>query len=303
MEKEHLSRALDVCLESLQSGTELEQVLNLFPQWRVELGSLIKSAFFLQQMGEAIQLPDRMLKENRSEFLQAVQETVPATRPMRASIINRTIIWGFLLILAFLVGILGLGVLSSRALPGSAFYPFKEGSRQVRLLLTRDPKERIRLDLSYDQERVQEVVILEQKASQAAVRFGGNYSLSQEGDWLIAGLPVTLQSDTQLVGDIPPGIYVRVDGKLLSDGSIMAERIQAQQFLLRGVVETMTTERLVLAGLPVMITPETLVLGILMPGVSVDVTTVLFADELFSARLIKVTSPVESGIVVPPVDQ
>ncbi len=293
MLKDQISRALDVCLQSLQSGMELEHVLNMFPQWRAELSPLIKSAFFVQQMGEAIQVPDAVVSENREAFLLAVQDTIPAARKTRRQLPFRAFLWGVLLTAGLMLCLLGASLLFGRALPGSIFYPVKESVRQARLLITQSSFERIRLRLAYDQARVAEIGRLKQKAKEVRVSFGGSYTQSPEGNWLVAGLPVSLQAETQWVGNIWSGVYVQVQGVLQKDGAIVVERIQAQQFLVDGVVESMTPERLVLNGTPVMLSPDTLILGNLLPGVRVEAMLLLSSEDLFSARWIKVISSLQ----------
>jgi len=299
MLNDKIARALDVCLQTLQSvgGLEqaLEQVNRLFPKWKAELSPLVKSAYLAQQMGEAIQVPDPIIASQRAVFLQTMQEIIPAARKARRQFPVRACLFGALLAGVLLFFITGAGLLFGRALPGSVFYPVKEGGRQIRLLLTRDSIERIRLTQVFDLQRVEEISILKQRAKGARVNFGGNLYQSPEGNWVIADLPVLLQADTRLVGNIWSGVYVQVRGKLHQDGSITAERIQAQQFLLRGTVELMTAERLVVSGLPVMLTNDTLILGTLMPGARVEVITLLSSGDLFLARRVKVLSSFITG--------
>lgn len=299
MANDKIARALDVCLQTLQSvgGLEqaLEQVNRLFPRWKAELNPLVKSAFLAQQMGEAIQVPDTIIASQRAVFLQEMQEIIPATRKARRQFPVRAALFGALLAGVLLFFVIGAGLLFGRALPGSIFYPMKEGGRQIRLLLTRDSIERIRLTQVFDLQRVDEIALLKQRPREVRVNFGGNLVQSPEGNWVIAQIPVQLQTDTRLVGNIWSGVYVQVRGELQKDGNITAERIQAQQFLVRGTVELMTAERLVVSGLPMMLTGDTLILGILMPDARVEVTTLLSSGDLFLARRVKVLSSFITG--------
>lgn len=288
MGKDQLHRALDVCIQSIQAGQDLDRVLEMYPKWRSELAPLIRSAYLANQLGQLIEMPKDEFERERQRFNQASQLVIPKIHgSSRSAHLQRPV---FLIILAVIVFLLlgGVVVLSNRALPGSLFYGVKEFRRNFQLSIIKNSQDYIHKSLLIDQERLQDIQSLAQSGRVAPVYFGGHIFRGEDSDWQINNLPLTTNSETQLVGDIWPGYYVRVEGSLLTDGKILAKRIQIQQFLVRGIVESLTSERLIVNGIEILLTPDTLLQGEIDIGARVDILTLLAGENLYRARLIKV---------------
>jgi hypothetical protein len=288
MQKDQLYRALDVCVQSIQSGLDLDQVLNQYPKWRRELAPLIRSAYVAHQLGQSSSFSPDDFGLERQKFLQAAQMVIPDAHP-----ITRPLRWrgcAFFFVIGLMLSLIFSGAvfLSYRALPGSVFYGFKETSRDIRLSLIDDSQEYIQTSLLMDQERLQEIQTLIEQRREATVRFGGRITRGEADDWLVHDFKLVSDNETRLVGDIWPGYYVRVEGLLRTDGVIIAQRIQSQQFLIRGNVESLTPERMVVDGVEILLAPDTLLQGDIAVGVGVHVMALLADEGLYRARLIKV---------------
>ncbi|HSQ25549.1 MAG TPA: DUF5666 domain-containing protein [Anaerolineales bacterium] len=288
MKKDKLYRALDVCIQSLQSGMDLDQVLDLYPKWRRELGPLIRSAYVANQIGGSTVFNQDGFEKERQKYLEAAQTIIPETQiPGKSGRLGgcmSLLILGMIVFLALSGGVF----LSGRALPGSLFYGFKEASRDIRLFFIEDSRGYIQTNLLMDEERVQEIEEVIHKGRRVPVNFGGRITQGGDGEWKVHNLLIIYDAETQLVGDIWPGYYVQVEGVLLEDGSILAKRIQFQQFLIKGTVETLTPERMIVDGIEILLAPDTLLLGSIEPGSKVEVMTLLADEGLYRARLIKV---------------
>ncbi len=288
MGKDQLHRALDVCIQSIQAGQDLDRVLEMYPKWRSELAPLIRSAYLANQLGQSINMPQDEFEKERQRFNQASQLVIPKIHGLSSSAHLQRPVFLFILAVILLLMVAGVFVLSNHALPGSLFYGVKEFRRDLQLSSIMDSQEYIHKSLLFDQERLQEIQSLAQLGRVAPVNFGGHIFQGEDDDWQINNLTLTTNSETQLVGDIWPGYYVRVEGSLLADGKILAKRIQIQQFLVRGIVESLTSERLVVGGMEILLTPDTLLQGEIGIGARVDILTLLAGENLYRARLIKV---------------
>lgn len=288
MQNDKLHRALDVCIQSLKSGMDLDQVLDLYPKWRRELGPLIRSAYVAKQMGELTVVNKDGFEKERQKYLEAAQTIIPETqingKSARLGGCVSLLILGMIVFLALWGGVF----ISGRALPGNLFYGIKEAGREIRLLFIEDSKEYIQTTLLMDEERVQEIEDATHKGRRVPVDFGGRITQDRDGEWIVDNLIIIYDGETQLVGDIWPGYYVQVEGILLEDGRILAKRIQFQQFLIKGTVETLTPERMLVDGVEILLAPDTLLLGSIEPGSRVEVMTLLAGEGLYRARLIKV---------------
>jgi hypothetical protein len=295
MQRGQLYRALDVCIQSMHAGLDLDRVLDLYPKWRSQLAPLIRSAYLAYQLGENTNCPQEDLERERQRFLHLSQTIVPERQA--SSRVNQR--QGRLAVL-ILVGVIillfvGSVFLTQKALPGSVFYGLKETGRDIRLAFVQDSREYIQIILLLDQRRLDEIQLLIQNRREAPVSFGGRINLGENGKWQIDGVRLISNHETQLVGDIWPGFYVRVEGILLRDGTLLAKRIRSQQFLIRGTVETFTPERMVVDGFEILFVPDTLVQGDLRAGARVEVMMLLADEGLYRARLIKImegTNPI-----------
>lgn len=285
MKKDKLIRALDVCVQSIKTNQDLEQVLFLYPKERSELAPLIRSAYIAHQLGRSWNISQDVLSKNRTEFIQLSQTVVPVTQNQTR---NRRGSASLLIVIVLVLFILlGISYMSQRALPGSVFYSLKEASRDFRLSVIEDSQSYINASLQMDDQRLEEIQTLISLEREAWVSFGGRITQGDAGEWLVSGINLASNTETQLVGDIWPGYYVRVYGNLQTDGTVLAKRIQIQQFLIRGNVEAVTPERITINAIEVLLTPDTLVQGDILPGSMIEVHALLADHGLYRARLIK----------------
>jgi hypothetical protein len=293
-------RALEVCLQQLESGMSLAQVLELYPQWVDEVRPLLEAAQAARSLSAGIQVPQGAQARSRAQFLQVTQSsrslptTISPRRPWRFSMVFLA-----LLVIAIL-GAVGTAAASARALPGDALYSVKLASEQTRLLLAREPDRRLTLEQSFDKERIVEVEAIIGQQRLADVDFTGGLVEMEPGTWLIGGFHVLVPPDAQLLGQVQPGIFVDVQGNLQRDGTIIAHQIRAREYDIEGKLERMEASTWVIGGITLHVTENTLVQGAPGAGSQVRVKAFRILDGSLQARLVE---PISPGLTSPVVTE
>ena len=62
--------ALEDCLERLQAGASLEQVLALYPQWAKEMRPLLESALLAWSLRVTAPVPEASMARSRALFIE-----------------------------------------------------------------------------------------------------------------------------------------------------------------------------------------------------------------------------------------
>ena len=92
--------------------------------------------------------------------------------------------------------------------------------------------------------------------------------------------------DTQIIGQVKPGIYIDVTGVLLPDGSISAEQIKPSEYVITGTLERYSDEAILIEGIPIQVTPNTIINGTLVLGADVTTRAIRLTDGSLTARVI-----------------
>jgi hypothetical protein len=286
-------RALDVCLQRLQTGEDLQQVLEFYPQLSDQLGPLLEAAEVVQWYGKIIQVPEIAQAKSRSRFTQAeLSPPVAAPTPAREPSGWIKIISLALALLVILVGTWSI-IAARGALPGDFLYPMKIALERTRLQLTNDPLRRLGMEQAYDEERLGEVKSLLQTPRPESVQFAGGLSQMGGSNWQVSGIRVVVPADAQIIGNVEEGIYVIVEGTVQPDGSVLAHRLQPREFDLSGKLQNFLPDRLTVAGIPIEVSVETLVHGSPQVGNPVHVSAYLLLDGNFQARLVEAADQIE----------
>ena len=282
------ARALEVCLQGIQADVGPEQVLAAYPRWADELRPLIWTALSARNHAVAIQMPALSQENSQAGFLQISQRMLPrAEKPWLAKLV-RSIIY-FLILAALLTGgAWAAETLSRPALPGSLLHPVKLVCEQTRLSLTKDPVQHLALELAHDHERLSEARSLIQRSLTAEITLVGDLSQMEGAQWLVAGIRVQISPTTQFMGDLEPGYTVTVQGDLQADGSVLAQSLRMREYSLTGVIQSITAEQLLLDDIPILLTPQTLIMGIPTPGSQAQVMLRRAFNGQLHARLVEI---------------
>ncbi len=126
------------------------------------------------------------------------------------------------------------------------------------------------------------------QGSAGAVVFSGVLEQNQGERWQVGGVPVSVSPETEILGSIQPGYSVTVQGEVTPEGTVQAERLQMREIQMRGKIQSLTEENLVIDGVQVSLTPETIWQGQAATGDQVIAYLLLPANMPPQARLVEV---------------
>lgn len=226
----NLHEALEVCLEAIEQGIDVETSLARYPDIADELRPILDVSANAKRM--AAPTPSaNVIRRNRVKFLQRAAEMREAqakssSTPNWVNSLRRVAAALAVLAIAFISGT-GLVRASSGTLPGDHLYPVKRTWEDVSLLFTFDSTRREALEIEHENERVDEVHRLFAEGRSAEVDFAGNVTQQNGNEWLVSGILIAISPQTDLHdGPVFVGVAVRVFGVIQSDGSVRAERIE-----------------------------------------------------------------------------
>ena len=278
-------------MQKLQAGESLEQALAPYPQWADDLRPFLEAAQAARWYGATMPIPPGAQERGREAFVQAGIARAGARGGRWSPARPRSFSMAFLaLVLLLVMGAVGAVGASAQALPGDPLYPVKIAAERTRLLLVSSPAQRLRLEQSFDQERVDEVEVLIQLSLNRQVNFAGGLVDMQPGMWRVGDLTVLLPDDAQVIGQIEQGIYVDVEGSLQPGGAVVASKVQARRYRVEGKLLQRQPGQWVIDGVTVLVTPDTVVQGNAVVGSTVRAEAFLLLDNTFKARLVEVTA-------------
>ncbi len=161
-----IEEIFDICLEKVERGIPVDEVLDEYPEHREELKELLALARDI----ENAPLPD-LSHEAMSSCLTKVhnalqQQKKPAWRARLPRLQWSRLFyfpspaWAKALTLVFIIIFISWSTisLSGDSMPGNLLYPVKLTTEKVRFYLTADPEGKADLRLAYSDERMQELV-------------------------------------------------------------------------------------------------------------------------------------------------
>jgi hypothetical protein len=225
----NLYEALEVCLESIERGMDIETSLARYTDIDDELRPIIQASMIARE--KAIPVPSLgVMQRNRARLLHRAAEMrdvkVKASlnqiwlRSFRRAAVVLTV-----LAIVFMSGT-GLVRASSTTLPGDNLYPVKRTYEGLTLLFTFDFQRRESLAVEHENARLDELHELIAIGRSARVDFAGIVTKQNGNEWLVAGIPVIVSSQTDFHdGPVFVGDAIRVFGITESNNSVLAERI------------------------------------------------------------------------------
>jgi hypothetical protein len=225
----NLYEALDVCLQDLEQGADIDTVLFRYPELADELRPILEASVNARRM--AVPAPSaEVVRRNRARLLQqaALMREAQArpTRQISLASLRRVAVTLVVVAMLFISGT-NLVRAASTTLPGDNLYPVKRTWEDVLLLFTFDLQQREALEIEHENERLHELREVFAEGRAAEVDFAGVVTGQNGNQWLISGVPVTVSARTELRdGPIVVGSAVRVGGHTQGDGVVLAERIR-----------------------------------------------------------------------------
>jgi uncharacterized membrane protein YgcG len=220
---------LEICLQELENGADLESVLARYPHFAAELRPILAASVMARTRGA--DLPDPSLeavRRGRARLLQHAAQMREAKVPARKRVIPifQRLAIAFTLAALFLTSGTGLVSASSTALPGENLYPVKLTWENVRLLFTFDEKYRETLEHTFENERLHEVNELIVEGRHETIQFAGVY-MEVNGITYVSGIHVVVLDTSALpVEPLSNGMAVAVTGHTNAEGFVDVESIE-----------------------------------------------------------------------------
>lgn len=225
----NLYDVLEICLQDIEAGADIEKVLTRYPDLADELRPILETS--MQAKGLAVSNPSAtVVMRNRAKLLQhAAQMREAKVQPSRRlwSVPLRRALVSLAVIAALFMSGTGLVRAASTTLPGDGLYPVKRTWEDILTAFTFNIQMRQALEISHENERLEELYEIFAEGRSVQVDFAGLVT-RQNGDlWLVSKIPVVISAQTDLRDPlIQIGDAVRVRGFTQTDGTVLADRVE-----------------------------------------------------------------------------
>jgi len=225
-----LYEALEVCLNEIEQGADVNTVLSRYPELADELRPILETSMKAKKM--AVPAPSQdVLRRNRAKLLQHASDirerkSAPASHRIWSVPLRRALV-SLVVVIVLFASSTGLVRASSNTLPGDNLYPVKRTWEDVLLFFTFDTNKREALELEHENERLDELQELFAEGRSANVDFAGYVTRQSGTEWRVAGITILITPETRLpTQTVEVGAAVHIVGKVQSGSNVIAERIE-----------------------------------------------------------------------------
>jgi hypothetical protein len=275
------------CLQRIQSGASLEDVLASHPQEADQLRPLLIAARLAQEAGKDILPSTAAQSRSLGRFLSAAQQARQNASRKPGGFLSPFAFRLAILVFVLLIATASAVAVSAQALPGQPLYTVKLATENTRLMLATNPRQRLELEQSFDSERAGEVEELIHLSRSIPVNFTGSVTKMGTQAWVISGITVLLSAGASITPGIEEGYQVIVSGLIQQDGNVSASQIRPKSFQFSGALNEMSASQLLVDGIRVRIGLQTLIDGDPVVGSRIWVSGFLLADGSIQAVQVK----------------
>ena len=164
---------LEICIQELENGADMDALLARYPSFAGELRPILKASVEARSMAQ--EPSPEAVRRGRAKLLQRASEMREAKFAPRKRVIPffQRLAISFTMTALFLASGTGLVGASSTALPGENLYPVKLTWENVRLFFTFDHATREMLEHTFGNERLHEVSELLNEGRHETIQFSG----------------------------------------------------------------------------------------------------------------------------------
>jgi uncharacterized membrane protein YgcG len=229
----NLYEALEICLQDIEQGADVETVLLRYPDLAEELRPILEASAGAKSMAVPVPSPE-VVRRNRAKVMHTALQYATQMREAKSrssqriwfASLRRIAVTLAVLAILFVSGTSLVGA-SSNTLPGDNLYPVKRTWEGLRLFLTFNGQEREALALEQEYERLHELRELLAEGRSAEVDFNGLVTSQNGNEWMVAGVRVLVSDQTEIRDQgIVVGSAVRVRGVTQGSDTVLAERIR-----------------------------------------------------------------------------
>ncbi len=255
---DRLYDALEVCRAAIATGVTLESALGLYPELAGELRPALEAWQAMVALQDATPIPTARLQRSRTRLLAKAAKLrgVPARPALRFPGLPRMAFAALAVLVAVMLGWGGLTTASAQAIPGDPLYRLKRANEDLQLRLTPGER-RSDLKVEFAERRSSELMNLLELGRSAEVEFTGVVRAPIAGGWDVDGVLVIVGPETEVRGEIAPGVTVEVEGATAADGSVLARELRLAGLALEGTVESIGASAWIISGQQVAVEPST----------------------------------------------
>ncbi len=270
MSRSEMSNILGVCLERLESGQTVEEIIVDFPDKARELRELLKVARAVVPPGRPVRVPASAQVDSRKRLLAEAQQMQQqdaagffGLRPLRLCFL---FLQRHMMSVAFTVTALALLIVafgSVKALPGDELYPVKLAAEQAGITFSSSNQVREQRENVYDTNRAAEVAQMIHRQRTGSVNFGG-FLKQTPGNltWQVDAIPLQLNLQTEKQASQWAGIYVEITGRLDQQGEVQVETLQPHLEQFSGTLNSMDAQSWQVSGKIIPFTGITQISGV-----------------------------------------
>jgi uncharacterized membrane protein YgcG len=227
----NLYEALEICLQEIEQGADIDTVLFRYPDLVDELRPILEASRNASSM--AIPVPSvEVTRRNRAKVLQHAAQMreakvkVSSQRVWRVSLRRAAVT--LVVVAALFISGTNLVRAASTTLPGDNLYPVKRTWEDMLLLFTFNSQQREALEVEHENERLHELRELLAEGRSEDVDFAGVVTSQNGNEWVVSpGITVLISAQTEIRDQgIVIGSAVRVKGETQGNGIVLAERIR-----------------------------------------------------------------------------
>ena len=227
----NLYEALEICLQEIEQGADIETALLRYPRLADELRPILEASAGARKM--AVPAPSKeVVHRNRAKLLQRAAQLREAKANSSQRIwfvsLRRLAVMLTVLVVLSVSGTSLVGA-ASNTLPGDHLYPVKRTWEDMLVAFTFNVQQRDALEIEHENERLHELRELFAEKRSEKVEFVGSVTSQNGNDWIVYGVPVVVSPQTEIRDQgqgIVVGSAVRVKGRTQGNGVVSAERIE-----------------------------------------------------------------------------